>query len=149
MASEAVDHPGRHGAAGAGVGLTPPWRWRERNGMAYHLPQEMETRHLFYTLRMTWNNYMPDHMRVGRRVKLYNFGPYYTNVYMMQAVICIGAELFERNDIDLMWQTEIDQMRSWFETDPVGLVSAGCALNQTDRTPAPGGETGPDDGREG
>jgi hypothetical protein len=36
-----------------------PFEWRDRDGHR-HDPRKMETRHLFYTLRMVWNQLAPD-----------------------------------------------------------------------------------------
>ena len=86
------------------------WKWRERTG-AMVSPADMETRHLFFTLRMIWNNRMPAHMRVGRNVRLYHFGPHYTQRYLAEAIIAIGSELRSRTDMTAGWLRELRQMQ--------------------------------------
>lgn len=91
------------------------WRWRDRSG-AFTTPSEMETRHLFYTLRMIWNNFMPTYMRVGR-VKLYRFSPHYSPAYLRDAIGFIGNELSTRTDMRADWAEQLDEMRRWFVTE--------------------------------
>jgi hypothetical protein len=74
----------------------------------------METRHLFFTLRMIWNNFMPAHMRVGN-VRLYTFlDPIYTRQYFATAILQIGRELFRRTDLMPEWKAELHEMESYF-----------------------------------
>lgn len=87
------------------------WRWRSSNG-ALNAPTDMETRHLFFTLRMIWNNSQPEQARVGA-VRLYCFGPQYTVPYMRQAILHIGRELFTRPDILPEWRSQLEQMAAW------------------------------------
>ena len=100
------------------------WKWRERTG-AMVSPAEMQTRHLFFTLRMIWNNRMPAHMRVGR-VHLYNFGPYYTRHYFSAAILAIGAELHTRTDMTAEWQAQYRQMQAWLVRDDGRLALRGA-----------------------
>lgn len=96
--------------------LVPGWRWRSRDG-TMHDPTQMETRHLFHTLRMIWNNWMPRHMHVGKRIQYYRFQPkFYPDSYMAEAIIHCWNELQQRDDLTRQWQHEIDEMRSWFTT---------------------------------
>lgn len=88
------------------------WRWRDRHG-AMHAPQGMETRHLFYTFRMIWNNHMPEDARVGA-VRLYNFPACYTSDYMADAVVAIGRELLVRDDLTDDWRRQLQRMAHWF-----------------------------------
>lgn len=75
--------------------LDTTWRWRDRHGER-HDPATMETRHLFNTLKMIWNNMVPAEYRVGYNVRLYNFGPSYTRQYMVAAVYHTGHQLAKR-----------------------------------------------------
>lgn len=95
------------------LGFAPAlnWRWRS-NGGSQHYPADMETRHLFHTLRMIWNNVMPEAAWVGR-IKLYSFGPTYTDQYMREAVLNIGRELMSRDDLRPDWRAQLDQMAAW------------------------------------
>jgi hypothetical protein len=72
------------------------WRWRDRHGER-HAPDQMETRHIFHTLKMIWNNMVPREYHVGHNVRLYNFGPHYTKDYMVQAVYQMGHQLAKRS----------------------------------------------------
>jgi len=106
------------------------WRWRDREG-GFWSPHDMETRHLFYTLRMIWNNFMPAHMQVGR-ANLYTFSAHYTRHYLGEAILHLGSELNRRKDMRADWKREYAQMRSWFsdwsEVDQGGLPAPRQAL---------------------
>lgn len=84
------------------------WQWRSKDGR-FTRPEDMETRHLFHTLRMIWNNTMLAAMRVGN-VRLYHFGPHYTTTYLADAVCYIGNELLARPDMTPEQRAQIDQM---------------------------------------
>jgi hypothetical protein len=92
-----------------------PWRWRSHDG-TFRTPAEMKSGHLFHTLRMIWNNVAPVEARVGR-VRLYNFGPFYTADYMKMAVRRIYPELLTRKDLTPAQEAELEAMRSWFGAD--------------------------------
>lgn len=105
-----------------GQEIAPGWKWRERTG-AFVSPSRMETRHLFYTLRMIWNNRMPAHMSVGK-VRLYSFRSFYTRDYFAQAIIALGRELMGREDIAPVWRAELEQMRAWLGRSDLKAVEA-------------------------
>lgn len=81
----------------------------------------METRHLFHTLRMIWNNFMPPEKRVGA-VRLYSFGPHYTQAYLADAIARIGQELLGRSDLRASWRAELDQMATHVRGAPMLLA---------------------------
>lgn len=86
------------------------WRWKDQADN-YHSPKNMETRHLFYTLRMIWNHTM------GTKIepyKKYRFGRFYTPDYMRKAVIAIGQELMKRDNLQPKWKAELEFMASNF-----------------------------------
>ncbi len=89
-----------------------PFRWRDAGGN-YHAPESMETRHLFYTLRMIWNHSMPEVWRI-QPFRLYRFQPFYTEEYMRSAITAIGKELLSRPDLLPSWKAQIDFMASRF-----------------------------------
>jgi hypothetical protein len=93
-----------------GIQVKSEWKWRDKKGY-FHAPRKMETRHLFCTLRMIWNNFMEPSMRVGK-VRLYQFNPYYTRRYFAEAIVVIGRELQGRNDLTAQWKDELQQMAS-------------------------------------
>lgn len=97
------------------------FRWRDQSGIFHH-PNEMETRHLFYTLRMIWNHTMPERVRMTP-YRAHEFIDFYTVTYMESAVKAIGSELFTRNDITPQWRKELDFMASHFTPIPLGELT--------------------------
>lgn len=100
--------------------IVPDKRWTWLTARRQQLaPAEMETSHLFHTLRMIWNNFMPAHMRVGA-VKLYTFNPdIWPESYLGQAIRQIGRELFNRRDIAPWQKYELERMAEWLTSvDP-------------------------------
>jgi hypothetical protein len=87
-----------------------PFLWRDRHGER-HLPAHMETRHLFYTLRMIWNNTMPASARLPGN--LYSFGPTYTREYMLGAIVAIVPELATRKNMTPEWRQQLQHMIDW------------------------------------
>lgn len=90
--------------------LDEAWKWRSAYERRWMHPSEMQTRHLFFTLRMIWNHSMPKEWEIGYEPRRYKFGPEYHEGYMRQAVAQIGLELTTRDDIEEDWQFELDQM---------------------------------------
>lgn len=89
------------------------FRWRDRFG-EHHDVKNMETRHLFFTLRMIWNNTMPAQYRLPGN--LYVFGKHYTKHYMVRAVRALAKELAGREDMAPEWQRQLQQMIAWLST---------------------------------
>lgn len=89
------------------------FKWRDRNGVK-HAVTDMETRHLFYTLRMIWNHTMPGAYRLPGN--LYSFGSYYSEPYMLKAVRAITLELAGRTDMTAEWKRQLKQMSDWLAT---------------------------------
>lgn len=94
------------------------FRWRDREGR-FHRVEEMETRHLFYVLRMIWNHCAPSDGKL-LPYKKYLFTPFYTAVYMRQAVIEIYRELSGRTNLTASWKRELEfianyvkELREW------------------------------------
>ena len=78
--------------------LMPHFRWRDRFG-EFHRPTEMETRHLFFTLRMIWNHTCPEQFQI-KPFQEYDFSDFYTTHYFKTAVLALSAELATRNDLE-------------------------------------------------
>ena len=97
--------------------IVPAWKWRTNNEGDI-APMLMETRHLFYTLRMIWNHSMPLIMTVGGEVRRYHFGPRHTREYMREAIMRIGAELFTRNDLEPWMVRQLEEMAAWLRDVP-------------------------------
>lgn len=94
--------------------IDKPWMWRDRQGQ-FHRPQDMATRHLFYTLRMIWNHSMPLPARL-LPYKSYEFTQFYTNSYMQTAVGRLTRELATRRDITPSWKRDLEHMINWLTT---------------------------------
>lgn len=77
--------------------VSTDFKWRDRRGQ-FHYPKDMETRHLFFTVRMIWNHTVPDMYQI-KPFERYNFSSFYTSFYMGQAVRNILSELSTRNDL--------------------------------------------------
>lgn len=75
----------------------PQYRWRDRFG-ELHLPEDMETRHLFHVLRMIWDHSMPKKWQTTY-LNRYRFPAYYTVEYMATSIKMIFLELINRNDL--------------------------------------------------
>lgn len=87
------------------------WKWKDSKGNFYE-PKNMETRHLFFTLRMIWNHSMDIKLEPYKK---YVFSSFYTAEYMRDALFNIGTELFTRTDINPTWQNDLDKMTSHFQ----------------------------------
>lgn len=98
-----------------------PFQWRSADGDFWH-PDHMETRHVFYTVRMIWNHSVPEDMRVGQNVRLYRFGEFYTADYMKQAVLALGRELMTRKDLAPWQRRELGQIAAYFRDDLFTVV---------------------------
>lgn len=88
--------------------MTRKFMWRDTQHN-FHRPQDMETRHLFMTLRMIWNHTAPYEYRI-EPYRRYSFGPFYSTEYMQQAVISLSAELATREDLEPYWQKCLNHM---------------------------------------
>lgn len=88
--------------------LAEDFKWRTARG-AKLSPHIMDTRHLFHTVRMIWNNTMPE--PVPDNPKFYNFGPQYTNQYLKTALVVLFRELTGRKNLTHKMQTQLNWMR--------------------------------------
>lgn len=71
-------------------------RWRTSRGM-FIAPKQMKTGHLFNTVVMIWNNFMPDHMATNKFYRRYQFGEYYTEKYLRSILVAMLLELGTRS----------------------------------------------------
>ncbi len=94
--------------------------WRDSAG-TFHNPEQMVDRHLFFTVRMIWNNFMPEAARIvgdGETPRLYRFGSYYSKRYMLTAIRAMVPLLLKRYDrLPSGWKFQIDFMRQCFNMD--------------------------------
>lgn len=86
----------------------PDFIWKTKDDRRYKV-KDMETRHLFNTIRMIWNHKMPADAALGSFIR-YEFGSFYTNEYLELAIKKMLPELILRNDnkpyikdINAMW----------------------------------------------
>ncbi len=70
------------------------WAWRDRHGN-FTIPSAMSTRHLYHTLKMIWNNSMPEVAKI-HPVLQYSFNGFYTSAYMKIACVKMLEELGKR-----------------------------------------------------
>ncbi|MBU0801381.1 MAG: hypothetical protein KKA05_10340 [Alphaproteobacteria bacterium] len=98
-----------------------PFQWRTSEGLMLK-PSSMVTRHLFYTLRMIWNHSVPERCRVGKSIRLYTFGEFYTADYMRLAVRFIGTELMGRDDLADWQRRELFEIASWLRSDSFTII---------------------------
>jgi hypothetical protein len=73
------------------------FKWKDKDDN-FHNPQDMHTRHIFFTLRMIWNHIAPHEMRI-EPYKRYRFGKFYTAEYIKESIKVLYAELRTRNDL--------------------------------------------------
>jgi hypothetical protein len=101
---------GKPGAMAVAATTMPTigFHWR-MNGGELVQPANMQSTHLFYVVRMVWNNCCPPDKRVGK-VKLYEFGPTYTTAYMRLAVRAMLEELAKRRDLPQWCRGELALM---------------------------------------
>jgi len=88
--------------------------WIGKGGVPY-LPVEMETSHLFFTVRMIWNHSAPENMKI-KPYKRYLFGPTYTNEYMLSAIASLLRELCRRDDMTAYFVECLQHMKSCVST---------------------------------
>jgi len=89
--------------------LTNPYQWRDSKGN-FHYPDDMETRHLFFTLRMIWNYTCPSHMQLHPFKKYNHFDDFYTPKYFMKSIEKLLSELSKREDLTPYFQKQIGKM---------------------------------------
>lgn len=89
-------------------GVSKPFEWRDKQGN-FHKVTEMNTSYLFNTLKMIWNNVVPEDQRI-MPCYLYNFGPNYTLEYMIEAIQAIVIELWARSDLNTFQLTALAKM---------------------------------------
>lgn len=93
--------------------LINTWRWKTKDDIYIH-PNDMETRHLFYVLRMIWNHFMPEELKIQPYNK-YRFSSFYNNDYLKTAIIACGKALEFRDDLTARMKSELDFMAENFK----------------------------------
>lgn len=88
------------------------FKWRDRKG-GYHYPADMETHHLFHTIRMIWNHNMPMKLKPYKK---YTFSETYTPQYLEKALRAMVPELAKRSDIENAFRSDLLVMKRWLST---------------------------------
>jgi len=101
--------------------------WRDSRGV-FHAIDQMETRHLFYTLRMIWNHSVPEYAETRSPHQRYRFGRWYTPERMGEAVRWMMPELRERTDLEPEWRQDLLWMQSWLDRRDVPEDFLAAAL---------------------
>ena len=96
------------------------FKWRDKRGQ-FHKPKNMETRHIFYTLRMIWNHSMPEEAKI-RPYREYDFNPFYTKEYMQFAVLALAMELSDRYDLSFKSQNQLQFMLDYLSAQHVKRI---------------------------
>lgn len=92
------------------VRLPYQFEWRQSNGRKIK-PSDMRTSHVFHTLRMIWNNRMPN--PVPDNPKFYTFDQrFYPEEYLKEALVQMWFELQRREDIPPKFLRQLDWMFS-------------------------------------
>lgn len=86
------------------------FRWRTKDRGVMLKPSEMDTKHVFFTLRMIYNNSVPDTYR-HQPVRIYKFDDFYTDEYMALACRAMIIELSRRNDLTSYFHRSLGFMR--------------------------------------
>lgn len=84
------------------------FRWIDRKG-GKHLVRDMDTHHLFFSLRMIWNHSVPEHLQLKPFIQ-YSLNR--TVEYLKVAVLALACELITRNDLNPEWEADILHMIS-------------------------------------
>ena len=74
------------------------FQWRTKDSLEFIYPKDMDTRHLFFTIRMIWNNFCPEELQ-HPPIRMYCFAPFYTREYLKEAVKQCHLELMTRTDL--------------------------------------------------
>jgi len=89
------------------------FEWKDRNNNFYKVT-EMETRHLYFTLRMIWNHVCPEELQL-KPFKKYKFGKFYTQKYIEEAVYHLSRELSTRRDIPMTWLKDLRKIHAYIK----------------------------------
>lgn len=72
---------------------------------------DMQTSHLFFTLRLVWNSYMPRPLNVGTGKGAYFTPSFYDAEYMQDIIPAMYKELLERDDISNHHKDQLEDMQ--------------------------------------
>lgn len=117
--------------------LMADYKWCDRRG-ALHAIKDMETRHIFHVVRMTWDHSVPkEHQTTFAR--RYRFPEFYTKEYMALTIKLMLPVLLLRKDLEpymIYWIEFIRNKVMGGETPQVPfirMISNGVAPQDSDR----------------
>lgn len=85
-------------------------KWRTSGGKSTRVT-DMETTHLFYTIRLLWNTYMPEPLALGTQKVSYFTVELYTHTYLKEVIRAMYKELGIRQDLDWDLEGQLEQMQ--------------------------------------
>lgn len=85
-------------------------KWITSNGEKTALT-DMDTKHLFYTLRLLYNSFMPRDLSIGTYKQSYFTPSLYTSEYLLQLVPKMYGELISRTDLSYFYQQQLANMQ--------------------------------------
>lgn len=103
------------------------WRWRDKEGR-FIKPSDMETGHVFNTLRMIWNHTMPASAVTHDFIR-HSFNKFYTHDYLRSAILPLTLELSKRNDMLEYQKRHLRIMINWLKTNQLEGVNKNVRLN--------------------
>lgn len=94
----------------------PFFRWQTQDGLRLK-PIDMDTRHLYMTVRMLWNHTMPVEFKLGPYHR-YQLGDRFTEEYIKLSFRVLMSELVTRPDIEDAWMHGIAHMVRCLNQNP-------------------------------
>lgn len=96
------------------------WVWKTSDNRRLS-PSNMDTNHLFNTLKMIWNHFMPTEFRITPFKQYSYFSSFYTREYLGEAIQKIGKELLNRDDLTPSQKDQLQYMWDCLYKNRVGL----------------------------
>lgn len=103
------------------------WRWRDKFGTFLRVEQ-MDTGHIFNTLRMIWNHSMPASAITHDFIR-HTFTGFYTPEYLRSAILPLTIELSKRKDMLAYQERHLKFMIEWLRTHRLQGVNDYVRLN--------------------
>lgn len=107
--------------------LIAAWRWRDKAGV-YLRPDQMDTGHVFNTLRMIWNHTMPASAVTHDFIR-HSFNKFYTKEYLLSAILPLTLELSKRTDMQEYQKRHLRIMIDWLKNNQLEGVNKNVRLN--------------------
>lgn len=93
------------------------YKWRDKGGNFIE-PKNMDTKHIFFIIRMIWNHFMPKDAII-KPYNRYRFGEYYTEEYFKTSLINLFKELNTRNDLKPYFVKCINFMKDYINNNEI------------------------------